>query len=87
MNTVEMVLLIVLGVAFLILLTLAIIIAFTIVRIMQNLHRISAKAEVAPDNLSSTLKMVAKRVAPMAATTIISMVLKKFTSKKTKEDE
>ena len=87
MGTVELVLLIVLGVGFLILLILAIIISFIIVKIMQNLRRISTKAEAATDNLSSTLKVVAKRVAPMAVTTIIGMIIKKLNTKKSKEDE
>jgi predicted Holliday junction resolvase-like endonuclease len=87
MSTIELVLLIVLGVGVFILLILAIVIAFIIVKIMQNLRRISSKAEAATDNLSSTLKVVAKRVAPVAATTIIGMVLKKLSNKKTKEDE
>ena len=83
-NTLMNVLVIILSAGFIVLLALSIFLVFLAVKIMTSLKRIARRTEDATENFSSVLKMVGRRVAPLAASGIASAILKKATSKRRK---
>lgn len=85
-NTLMNVLVIILSAGFIILLALSIFFVFLAVKIMSSLKRIARKTEDATENFSSVLKMVGKRVAPLAASGIASAILKKAKDKRRKHE-
>lgn len=78
----ERVLLIVLSTAFLILLVLVIVFVVVLIKILSAIRRITNRAEDATESLSSMLKMVGKRIAPVALSTLAAAAFKKVKSKK-----
>lgn len=87
MTTVENMLLILIASGFTVLLILAVIIAFTVLKILQNVRRISEKVELAAGSLGDTVRIIGNKVAPMAGTSVMAMVLGKLRNhKRNKED-
>ncbi len=82
MSTIETILVIMLAVGFFILLVLSIVIASLVIVIVRRLNRISQKAEVATENLSSAAAMVSSKLAPVAASSILGFIVKKLKSRK-----
>ncbi len=82
MTTVENILLIVLAAGFLLLLALVITGVLLVVKILRSVQRMSQKAESATDNLSDTVMMVVKKLAPLVATSVAGLVVRKVTSHK-----
>lgn len=82
MNTVETILVILLSVGFLVLLTLSIIIASLLIAIIRRMNRITQKAELATNNLSDAAAKLSSKIAPVALTTILGFLTKKFKSRK-----
>lgn len=82
MNTVETVLVILLSVGFIVLLVLSIIIAALVLTIMQRMNRIAEKAETATNNISEAAAGIGSKLAPVAISTLVGLVTKKFKSRK-----
>lgn len=78
MTTVESVLVVILAIGFAVLLILAIVIASLVVTVLRRINRISVKAEEATANISEAAAMVGSKIAPVALSTIIGLVSKKF---------
>jgi hypothetical protein len=81
-NTLVNVLVIILSAGFIILLGMSIFLVFMAVKIMGSLRRIAQRTEDASENFSLIIKSLGKKLAPMAATGIVSAVLKKARNKK-----
>jgi hypothetical protein len=82
MNTVETVLVIMLATGFFILLILSIVIASLLIVIMRRMNRISQRAEEATANISEAASMVGSKLAPIAISTIVGIITKKFRSRR-----
>lgn len=82
MNTVETVLVVILAIGFAVLLILSIVIASLVVTILRRLNRISTKAEQATANISEAAAMVGSKLAPVAVSTIVGLITKKFSGKR-----
>ncbi len=87
MTTVELILVILLSVGFLTLIILSIILVSLMIAIMRNLKRISDRAEVATTNFASFAETLSSKVAPLAASGIIGMLVKRFTRKRGEKGE
>ncbi len=88
MTGVETTLLVILGIGFAVLLILAIIVTFIIVKILQNIQHITQKAENTTDNISQALLSLGKKFAPLAVSTLAGAALKKFKNRqRNKEDD
>jgi hypothetical protein len=83
MTGLEQLLLILIAIGFVVLLVVAIAIVLLVFKILQNVRRVTEKVELATDNLSNTISMVGRKVAPLAGSSVIGMVMKKI--KKTKK--
>ena len=85
MTTVETVLVIILAVGFIVLLTLSIIIASLVLAITRRMNRISQQAELATSNIADAAGLISSKLAPVAISTIVGLIAKKFnTSQKGK---
>ena len=84
MNTVELVLAILLSVGFLTLIILSIIVVSLMLSIMKNLKSIAARAEAATNSVASVAESLGRKIAPLAASGLVGLILKRFTSKKEK---
>ena len=81
MNTVELVLVILLSVGFLTLIILSIILVSLMLSIMKNLKRIAERAETATNNVASVAETLGRKVAPLAASGIMGLIMKQFNKK------
>jgi hypothetical protein len=81
-NTAETVLVILLAVGFLALLTLSIILLTMMIAIMKNVRRISQRAEEASANAAEVVSMMGKKFAPIAASTVVAAIMRRFRGKK-----
>lgn len=81
-NSVETALVILLAIGFLALLILSIILVSMLLAIMKNVRRISARAEEATANISEVAAMMGRKVAPIAVSTVVAAIVRRFTSKK-----
>jgi hypothetical protein len=82
MTTVETILVIILALGFLVLLTLSIVIASLVITIMRRMNRISRQAEVATSNISSAAASFGTKLAPVAISTLVGLMTKKYKSRK-----
>lgn len=82
MTTVELILVILLSVGFLTLLILSIIVVSLMLAIMKNLKRISDRAESATSSVAGVVESLSDRIAPVAASSIVNMVMKRFNDKR-----
>lgn len=82
MNTVELALVILLSVGFLTLIILSIIVVSLMLSIMKNLKRIAERAETATNNVASVAESFSRKLAPLAASGILGLIMKRFTNKK-----
>ncbi len=82
MNNVEFALVVLLSVGFLILIVLSIILVSLMLAIMKNIKRISERAESATENVAGIAETISRNLAPLAASGILGMVVKKFTGKR-----
>ncbi|HEY6736517.1 MAG TPA: hypothetical protein VI322_02260 [Candidatus Saccharimonadia bacterium] len=82
MTTVESILVIILAVGFAILLILSIIIASLTLAVLRRINRISEKAEAATSNISEAAALVSSKLAPVAISTALGLIAKKFKSRK-----
>lgn len=87
MTGIETTLLIILAAGFGILLLLSIIVAFVIVRILQNVHHITQKAEATTDNVSATLMSLGKKFGPGVASAIIGVAVNQFKKRRNKKED
>ncbi len=87
MNTVETVLVILLSVGFLVLLSISIVLVVMMVGIMRNVKKISERAEEATGNVADLARVIGKKVAPFAASSILAMVMKKMRGGKGKKGD
>ncbi|MBW3538285.1 hypothetical protein KY386_02205 [Candidatus Parcubacteria bacterium] len=71
-------LVIILSVGFIILLALSITVIYVVIRILQNVRGITQKTEAATENMSETMRMVIRKVAPLALPTIAGAVLRRL---------
>ena len=81
MNTVELVLFILLSVGFLTLIILSIILVSLMLSIMKNLKRIAERAETATNNVASVAESIGRKVAPLAASGLMGLIMKQFSKK------
>ncbi len=81
MNTVELVLVILLSVGFLTLIILSIILVSLMLSIMKNLKRIAERAETATNNVASVAESIGRKVAPLAASGLMGLIMKQFSKK------
>ncbi len=84
MNTVETVLVILLGVGFLSLLILGIILVSIMIAIMKNVRKISERAEEATSNVAELASMIGRKVAPFALSGLAGAAMKWFKNKSKK---
>lgn len=82
MTTIETLLLVLIATGFLVILIIGILIAFTVLKVMQNVRRISEKLEATTDNLGETVKAVTKKLLPLAGTSVVGAVMRKIKHKK-----
>jgi Na+-transporting methylmalonyl-CoA/oxaloacetate decarboxylase gamma subunit len=82
MNSVESILLVVLGVAFAVLLILSIVLVVIIIGIVKNIRHITQKAEETTDSFADIAVMIGKKVAPVAFSTAAAVALRRFRGKK-----
>ena len=82
MNNVEFTLLVLLSVGFFILIVLSIIVVSLMLSIMKNLKRISQRAEDATENVAGIAESISRTIAPLAASGILGVLVKRFTSKR-----
>ncbi len=87
MTNVETTLIIFLSVGLGILLLLSIIVVFIFIQILQNIHRITQKAEATTENLGEVVKAFGKKIAPLAFTTIITALMKRVTKRRKSGEE
>ncbi len=87
MNTVELVLVILLSIGFLTLIILSIIVLTVALTIMRRLQRITERAELATSNVASLAESFSRKFAPVAASGLISLLLKRFVGKSGKSDK
>lgn len=87
MNGIETTLVIILGIGYALLLLLSIIVVYVIVRILQNIHHITEKAEATTNNISETVIAIGKKLAPGAASALVGMAIKRFKKKRAKQRE
>jgi hypothetical protein len=80
-NTVEQVLVIILSVGFLTLIILSIILVSLMLSIMKNLKRIAERAETATNSVASVAETLGRKVAPLAASGILGLIMKQFAKK------
>lgn len=81
MTTVETVLIVFLAAALLIFLILAIVVVSLFIAILKNVRKISQRAEDATANVSDIVKMVGKRVAPIALSAAVAAAMRRFKKK------
>lgn len=86
MNTIELILVILLSVGFLTLIILSIIVVSMMIAIMRNLKRISERAEVATSNVAGLAESLTRKFAPVAASGLLGLILKRFTGKSGSKD-
>jgi hypothetical protein len=84
-NTVELVLVIILSVGFLTLIVLSIILVSIMLSIMKNLKRIAERAESATNSVASVAETIGRKVAPLAASGLLGLLMKQFGGKKGKK--
>lgn len=84
MNTIEIILVMLLGVGFLILIILSIALVVLMLAIMKNLKRIAERAESATNNVAGVAETITRRLGPLAASGLLGLVMKRFGDKFTK---
>lgn len=82
MNEVETVLVILLSVGFITMLVLAIIMISMMIAIMRNVRRITQRAEEATSNVADIASVLGRKIAPVAVSTVVAAIVRKFTAKK-----
>lgn len=82
MQNLEMALLVILIAIFLVLLILAILVVVLIVKILRNIQHVSQRISDVSDDVPEFLKVIGKRIAPVALTTVIGAFLRKARSKR-----
>lgn len=81
MTTVETILIVFLAAALLIFLILAIVVVSLFIAILRNVRKISQRAEDATENVSDIVKMVGRRVAPIALSAAVAAAMRRFKKK------
>ena len=81
MNSVETALVIVLSVGMAALLVLSIILVSITISVMKNVQKISERAEEASGNISELVSSFSRKMAPVAASGIISALIKRWRNK------
>lgn len=84
MYTVELVLVILLSIGFLTLIILSIILLSVMLAIMKNLRRIAERAETATSSVAGIAETFGRKLAPLAASSLLALVMKRFTGTKSK---
>ncbi len=88
MHNPETTLIIILAVAFLILIILSLVVVYLIIRILQNIHNVTEKVSSTADNIPDLVRMLGKRLAPVAFSTLVGALVKKAHNKrKAREDD
>lgn len=82
MNSVETILLVVLGIAFATMLILSIVLIVIIMGIVKNIRHITQKAEETTDSFADIAVMIGKKVAPVALSAAAAAALRRFKSNK-----
>ncbi len=82
MSTIELILVVLLSVGFLVLIILSIILVSVMIAIMRNLRRIADRAESATENVASIAETFGRKLAPLAASGLIGLLMKRFAGKK-----
>ena len=82
MNNIQTTLVILLAVGYLILILTTIIAAVIVVKILQNIRHITQKAATTSDNMADLVKSLGKKVAPVALSTVMGAVMKRFNDKR-----
>jgi hypothetical protein len=73
---VQLVLVILLGVGYTLLLIMSLVAVYIVIRILQSIRHIARNAEMTTDNMSEVVKMVGKRIAPVAMSGLAGAVFK-----------
>jgi succinate dehydrogenase/fumarate reductase cytochrome b subunit len=76
-NNVQTTLVILLAVGYLVLILAAIIAAVIVIKILNGVRHITAKAEATTENMSELVKTLGKRIAPVALSSLMGLVVKK----------
>ena len=82
MNTVELILVVLLGSGLVILLILSIIVVSLLIKIMSSIKRISDRAESATTNVAGIAETISAKLAPLAASGLLSMIIKQINKNK-----
>jgi len=85
-TSVETILVILLGASLFVLLALSIVLIGLLIAVVRNLHRIAKKAETATENISGLAATLSERIAPVAVSTIVAAIVRRFAGKSKKED-
>lgn len=67
-----------LSIGFLTLIIMSIILVTLMIAIMRNLKRISERAEVATSSVASVAESLSRKVAPLAFSGLVGMLIKRF---------
>lgn len=81
-DAIQLALVILLSIGFLIMLTMSIILVSLMIAVMKNLKRISERADEATSNVAGIISTVSDKLAPIAASGIMAMLVKRFTGEK-----
>ncbi len=81
MNNVELVLVVLLSIGFFILIVLSIVLVSLMLSIMKNVKRISQRAETATTNVAGIAESLSHNLAPLAASGILGVLIKRFARK------
>jgi pilus assembly protein TadC len=78
----ETTLILILSIGFFVLLVLSIVLVATVIIILRRVQRLTAKLETFSEDWAETLRNISKKVAPVALTTIIGTVIKRFVGRR-----
>lgn len=75
------ILVIMLSAGFLVLLFLSIFLVYILIKVISSIRRMAERAEHTTENWTEFLKLFSKRVAPVALTSLIGVMIKRFASR------
>ncbi len=85
MTSVDQTLVILLSVGMIVLLILSIVLVSLLIAVVQNVRRVAQRAERATENISDLAATISQRLAPVAASSIMAALVRRFVGKPKKE--
>lgn len=81
-DAIQLALVILLSIGFLIMLIMSIVLVSLMIAVMKNLKRISDRADAATSDVAGIISTVSEKLAPLAASGIMTLLVKRFTQSK-----